>query len=158
MCCTSGSQPGLKLVRLLVVSCLSLSGADFICQPCGAEPSLPIVPQPIAWASGPAKVSLRGIAELQVPTGYSYTDAKGAQAFLEGMRSGVPKELAGILLLRSTLEPQIKSIGTQDSLKCSAHHDGDGRFTVPTRGNTWLHAADRTENREPGRLLTGGLF
>src|SRR5438552_10613866 len=97
MCCTSGSQPGLNLVRLLVVVCLSLSGADFICQPCGAELSLPIVPQPIAWASGPAKVSLRGIAEVQVPAGYSYTDAKGAQAFLEGMRSGVPKELAGIL-------------------------------------------------------------
>jgi hypothetical protein len=38
------------------------------------------------------------------------------------------QEVSGVWLVRGTLEPQIKSIGAQDPLACSAHHDGDGAF------------------------------
>jgi uncharacterized membrane-anchored protein len=37
------------------------------------------------------------VAELKVPANYSFTEASGARAFLEGMRTSVPKGLVGIL-------------------------------------------------------------
>jgi len=40
---------------------------------------------------------LSTIAELKVPRGYRFTDAKGARTFLEQMKSPVPPDVAGIL-------------------------------------------------------------
>jgi uncharacterized membrane-anchored protein len=46
-------------------------------------------------------VSVGRNAELRVPTGYLFADEKGARAFIEGMRSSVPKGIAGVLQPRS---------------------------------------------------------
>ena len=97
MCCTWENLPSRGLARFLVVAYLSLSGAVLINQPCTGEPSLPIVPQPISWISGPATVSIGRNADLRIPAGYSYTSEKGARAFLEGMRANVPQGVAGVL-------------------------------------------------------------
>jgi len=96
MCCTWGNRPGRGLVRFLVV-CLSFSGAVFTSQPCKGDPSLPVIPQPIAWISGPATVSLGRNAELRVPSGYSFANEKGARAFIDGMRGTSPKGIVGAL-------------------------------------------------------------
>jgi len=74
-------------------------------QPCRGDdlssslsPVSPVFPGSVQWVSGPAKVSLGTLAEIDVPSGYRFTDASGARAFLAQMRNPVPQGLAGILL------------------------------------------------------------
>src|SRR2546427_265999 len=98
MRCTWEGLPGVKRVGLVAVRGVLVSSAVLFCLPCLADlPSLPVVPQPIAWVSGPATASLGSEAEVKVPENYSFTDASGARAFLEGMRTPVPRGLVGVL-------------------------------------------------------------
>lgn len=52
----------------------------------------------VRWISGPQKVSLGTLADIDVPQGYRLTDAKGAHAFLQSMNNPVPDGLVGILV------------------------------------------------------------
>ncbi len=58
--------------------------------PAGAAPVL-------QWISGPAKASLGDVANIDVPKGYRFLEAKDARALLEQMKNPVPKDLEGIL-------------------------------------------------------------
>jgi uncharacterized membrane-anchored protein len=49
------------------------------------------------WVSGPAKVSLGAVADLQIPAGYHYLDAEGARSLLQRMNNPVPNGIVGIL-------------------------------------------------------------
>jgi len=64
----------------------SLSGAD--------QPAR----QPVHWVVGPAKASLAGVAELEIPADYRFADERSARALLEQLRNPVPKNLAGFLI------------------------------------------------------------
>ena len=98
MRCTWESCLSVRLRTLLVVLSLSVGGAVLFCEPCVADlPSRPLVPQPIAWSEGPTTASLGAYAEIRVARGFSYTSAKGARAFLEGMHKPAPNALVGIL-------------------------------------------------------------
>jgi uncharacterized membrane-anchored protein len=50
-----------------------------------------------AWTKGPAKVDLAGFAEIAVPEGFVFTDAKGTQALMERMGNLVTGQEAGFL-------------------------------------------------------------
>jgi uncharacterized membrane-anchored protein len=63
--------------------------------------SLDLKPAPTVWITGPDKTSLADVAELEIPAGYRFTDAKGARTLLENMKNPVPKNLAGILALKN---------------------------------------------------------
>lgn len=49
------------------------------------------------WISGPERVSLGAVADLQIPVGYRFTDAEGARSLLNKMNNPVPAGLIGVL-------------------------------------------------------------
>ena len=99
MCCSSQSYPGRKLVRLLVCGLLfhSVIFSGQLCLAAESSSLLPVVPQAVQWVSGPVDAVLAGVAEIHVPAGFRFTDAKGARILLESSRTPVPKGLAGLL-------------------------------------------------------------
>lgn len=98
MCCSSQSYPGRTLAKLLVCGLL-LHGAmtSFQASSADASSQLPLIPEPVQWLSGPIDTSLAGGAEIHVPAGYRFTDAKGARVLLESARAAVPDGLTGLI-------------------------------------------------------------
>jgi len=83
---------------VLVVSLLA--AAPVAAQPAGAEPQPSETQkqfQSIQWTQGPAKVGIGGHAEIQVPEGFAYTGASGAQKLLELMHNPTSGTELGIL-------------------------------------------------------------
>ena len=82
-----------------------LAAAPAAAAPAAAEPAA-AEPQPsetqkqfqaIQWTQGPAKVGIGGHAEIQVPEGFAYTGASGAQKLLELMHNPTSGTELGIL-------------------------------------------------------------
>jgi uncharacterized membrane-anchored protein len=98
MCCSSQGCPSFNLVKL-VVSGLLLNSTILSSQLGLAADSslLPVVPQPVQWLSGPVDAALSGVAEIHVPAGFRFTDAKGARTLLESTRTPIPQNLAGLM-------------------------------------------------------------
>src|SRR6516162_512267 len=51
----------------------------------------------VKWISGPQKVSLGTVAEIQIPQGYRLTDAEGARALLADSKNPLPQGLIAVL-------------------------------------------------------------
>ena len=69
-------------------------------EPAGAEPQASETAKQfkaIQWTQGPAKVGIGGHAEIQVPEGFAYTGASGAQKLLELMHNPTSGTELGIL-------------------------------------------------------------
>src|SRR5262249_7069174 len=70
-----------RLLFSIVLSALCLTGpARAADAEASKEPSLL---DNISWTKGPAKSDLKNLAEIQVPGGFMFTGAKGAQKLLE---------------------------------------------------------------------------
>lgn len=63
---------------------------------------LPAAVNPVQWMVGPSKAKLGDVAEINIPDGFQFLDAKGARYVLEGMHNPVPPNLVGILAPSST--------------------------------------------------------
>ena len=77
-----------------------LAAAPAVAQSAGAEPQPSETQkqfQAIQWTQGPAKVGIGGHAEIQVPEGFAYTGASGAQKLLELMHNPTSGTELGIL-------------------------------------------------------------
>lgn len=55
-------------------------------------------PPKIKWTKGPTTASLKDIAELQVPTGYIFTDAAGTKKLLAAMGNPISDAEMGLLM------------------------------------------------------------
>lgn len=51
----------------------------------------------INWISGPQKVSIGSFADVSIPNGYRFTDARGARVILDNANTPVPNDLIGVL-------------------------------------------------------------
>ena len=98
------NHPKVAVLRLTVLA--SVCVAYLFSQPANAQeqPAFqqPSAVNPVQWESGPAKVNLGDTAEITIPEGYRFLDAKGGRSFLEGMRNSAPKNMVGILAPDST--------------------------------------------------------
>jgi len=87
----------VSLAKLSFISWL-VSSFVFLGQPCrGDTPALPVIPKAVDWSTGPIKADLGNFAEIRVPMGYRFADARNARVLLETMRSPVPRGLVGVL-------------------------------------------------------------
>ena len=85
---------GFSLLLILAVY------AECLCsgEQSSVAPVMPMTaPSEIRWVSGPQRVSLGALADIEVPQGYRLTDAKGARLILAGMKNPVPDGLIGIV-------------------------------------------------------------
>jgi uncharacterized membrane-anchored protein len=98
MCCSSQSHPGRTLAKLVVCGLLLNSGMfSRYCSAADSSSLVPVVPQPVEWLSGPVDASLADVAVIRVPSGFRFTDAKGARILLESAHNRVPEGLAGLI-------------------------------------------------------------
>jgi uncharacterized membrane-anchored protein len=51
----------------------------------------------VHWTAGPNKVSLPRLADIEIPAGYKFIDARGARAVLQQMKNPAPRGLIGII-------------------------------------------------------------
>jgi uncharacterized membrane-anchored protein len=91
-------------IRLLILGSAYavslLAAAPAAAQSAGAEPPPSETQkqfQSIEWTQGPAKVGIGGHAEIQVPEGFAYTGATGAQKLLQLMHNPTSGTELGIL-------------------------------------------------------------
>jgi uncharacterized membrane-anchored protein len=63
---------------------------------------LPAAVNPVQWTVGPSQPKLGDVAQINIPDGFQFLDAKGARYVLEGMHNPVPPNLVGILAPSST--------------------------------------------------------
>ena len=83
--------------------CAIWAVALYWAEPCRGQSSLstsPAAPSAkVRWVSGPRKVSLSTVADIEIPQGYRLTDAAGARILLEAMKVPPPPDgLMGILV------------------------------------------------------------
>jgi uncharacterized membrane-anchored protein len=51
----------------------------------------------VSWVSGPQSISIGDFASVNIPSGYRFTDARGAREILEGANKPAPTDLIGVL-------------------------------------------------------------
>jgi uncharacterized membrane-anchored protein len=51
----------------------------------------------VTWISGPQKITIGDFADVNIPAGYRFTDARGARVILGNANSPVPDDLIGVL-------------------------------------------------------------
>jgi uncharacterized membrane-anchored protein len=91
-------------VRNVVVACLLgvVTSTAFSQQSLAQQsPSQPLIfadpLKQIGWISGPQKISIGDFADVNIPSGYRFTDAHGARVILENANTPVPNDLIGVL-------------------------------------------------------------
>jgi uncharacterized membrane-anchored protein len=55
----------------------------------------------VNWISGPQKITLGDVADINIPQGYRFTDVHGARMILVSLNNPIPDELVGILVPNS---------------------------------------------------------
>ena len=95
MLCSCPSGISREVAKLMSAMWVLSTCGILLCLPCHGQQNAP-TPQPVE-VSGPTKVTLGNIAELNIPAGFHFADAQNARALLEKDRKGVPKGLLGRL-------------------------------------------------------------
>ncbi|MBM62896.1 MAG: hypothetical protein CL484_08115, partial [Acidobacteria bacterium] len=90
---TARAEPAL-LASLLLLGLLSPAGTVVARAQAGGEDPFLAIP----WQEGPTTGDLGGIAEVDVPAGYLFTDGNGARQFLELNQNPPSGQEQGLIL------------------------------------------------------------